>query len=108
MVRLLQAGYGDFFTMVFGDKIMALDTRDCLIRAPREKLVVLKDLENYIVVDEGDALLKHIEGCGWNERYAEQARNMMERARAQDPGNARLPALTTFYYNLLKRYGIEP
>ena len=54
------------------------------------------------------ALLKHIEGCGWNERYAEQARNMMERARAQDPGNARLPALTTFYYNLLKRYGIEP
>ncbi len=40
-----------------GDKIMALDTRDCLIRAPREKLVVLKDLENYIVVDEGDALL---------------------------------------------------
>lgn len=25
MVRLLQAGYGDFFTMVFGDKIMALE-----------------------------------------------------------------------------------
>lgn len=54
------------------------------------------------------ALLKHIEGCGWNERYAEQARNLMERARTQDPGNARLPALTTFYYNLLKRYGIQP
>ena len=32
----------------------------------------------------------------------------MERARAQDPGNARLPALTTCYYNLLKKFGIQP
>jgi hypothetical protein len=54
------------------------------------------------------ALLKHIENCGWNERFAEQARSLMERARAQDPGNARLPALTTYYYNLLKKYGIQP
>lgn len=54
------------------------------------------------------ALLKHIESCGWNERFADQARSLMERARAQDPGNARLPALTTYYYNLLKKYGIQP
>ncbi len=54
------------------------------------------------------ALLKHIENCGWNDRFAEQARNMMERARAQDPTNARLPALTAYYYNLLKKYGIQP
>ena len=54
------------------------------------------------------ALLKHIENCGWNERFAEQARSLMERARAQDPGNARLPALTTYYYNLLKKFGIQP
>ena len=53
------------------------------------------------------ALLKHIENCGWNERFADQARSMMERARAQDPGNSRLPALTAFYYNLLKKYGIH-
>jgi hypothetical protein len=53
------------------------------------------------------ALLKHIENCGWNERFAEQARGMMERARAQDPGNSRLPALTAYYYSLLKRYGIH-
>lgn len=54
------------------------------------------------------ALLKHVENCGWNERFAEQARGLMERARLLDPGNARLPALTTYYYNLLKKYGIQP
>jgi tetratricopeptide (TPR) repeat protein len=32
------------------------------------------------------ALLKHIENCGWNERFAEQARSLMERARAARPG----------------------
>jgi len=53
------------------------------------------------------ALLKHIEHCGWNERFAEQARGMMERARLQDPGSSRLPALTAYYYNLLKKYGIQ-
>ena len=39
---------------------------------------------------------------------SEQARTLMERARLLDPGNARLPALTTYYYNLLKKYGIQP
>ena len=34
-------------------------------------------------------------------------RNMMERARQHDPGNPRLPALTSYYYNLLKKYGIH-
>jgi DNA-binding response OmpR family regulator len=54
------------------------------------------------------ALLKYIENCGWNDRFASQARDLMERARKQDPGNARLPALTAFYYTLLKKYGIQP
>jgi hypothetical protein len=54
------------------------------------------------------ALLKHVENCGWNERFADQARGLMERARLLDPGNTRLPALTTYYYNLLKKYGIQP
>lgn len=39
------------------DNILVRDTRDCLIRAPKDKLVVVKDLENYIIVDEGDVLL---------------------------------------------------
>jgi len=54
------------------------------------------------------ALLKHIENCGWNERFAEQARGMIERGGQQDPGNPRLAAITTYYYNLLKKYGIRP
>lgn len=40
-----------------GDHILALDIADCLVRTPQGKLVVLKDLRDYIVVDEGDALL---------------------------------------------------
>jgi len=30
---------------------------NCLVRTPPGKLVVLKDLSDYIVVDEGDVLL---------------------------------------------------
>lgn len=40
-----------------GDAIMALDVKNCLVRTPKGKLVVLKDLQDYIVVDEGDVLL---------------------------------------------------
>lgn len=40
-----------------GDAIMALDVKNCLVRTPQGKLVVLKDLQDYIVVDEGDVLL---------------------------------------------------
>lgn len=40
-----------------GRKVIALDSKDCLVRAPKDKLVVLKDLNDYIVVDEKDVLL---------------------------------------------------
>lgn len=40
-----------------GDRIIALDSSNCLVRAPQGKLVVLKDLQDYIVVDEQDVLL---------------------------------------------------
>ncbi len=33
------------------------DTRNCLIRAPKNKLVVVRGLDDFIVVDEGDVLL---------------------------------------------------
>lgn len=39
------------------DPVLALDVRDTLVRAPKDKLVVLKDLDDYIVVDEPDVLL---------------------------------------------------
>lgn len=40
-----------------GDHILAMDVKNCLVRTPKDKLVVLKDLHDYIIVDEGDALL---------------------------------------------------
>ncbi len=39
------------------DNIMTYDTSNCLIRAAKDKLVVVKDLDNYIIVDEKDVLL---------------------------------------------------
>lgn len=47
----------DLGNVIQGDSVMALDIQDCLVRTPKGKLVVLKDLNGYIVVDEGDALL---------------------------------------------------
>jgi mannose-1-phosphate guanylyltransferase len=43
--------------VLLGGEIMALDTSDCLVRMPAGKLAVLKDLHDYIIVDEGDVLL---------------------------------------------------
>ena len=43
--------------VVQGKHVLTLDTSNCLVRVPAEKLVVLKDLQNYIVVDEGDVLM---------------------------------------------------
>lgn len=43
--------------VINGEKVMALDTNNCLIRVPKDKLVVIKDLEDYIIVDEEDVLL---------------------------------------------------
>lgn len=40
-----------------GDQVIALNASNNLIRVPNDKLVVLSDLDNYIVVDEGDVLL---------------------------------------------------
>jgi mannose-1-phosphate guanylyltransferase len=40
-----------------GSGILPLDVENCLVRAPEGKLVVLKDLSNYIVVDTGDVLM---------------------------------------------------
>ncbi|MGA1584076.1 MAG: mannose-1-phosphate guanylyltransferase, partial [Saprospiraceae bacterium] len=38
-------------------QVVASNTRDTLIRAPKDKLVVVDGLDDYIVVDEGDVLL---------------------------------------------------
>lgn len=43
--------------VVSGADIHLIDTKDSLVRAPEGKLVVIKGLEDYIVVDEEEALL---------------------------------------------------
>lgn len=42
---------------ITGGMALPLDSSDCLIRTPAGKLTVIKDLHNYIIVDEGDVLL---------------------------------------------------
>ncbi len=43
--------------VVIGGQVFTSGTSNCLIRIPKEKLVVLKDMDDYIVVDEEDVLL---------------------------------------------------
>ena len=43
--------------VVHGDHVMLYDVKNSMIRVPKNKLVVIKDLENYIVVDEDDILM---------------------------------------------------
>lgn len=43
--------------VVNGRQVRLYDTTDTLVRVPDDKLVVLKGLSDYIVVDEGDVLL---------------------------------------------------
>lgn len=42
---------------VAGKKVMVIDATRCVVHAPREKLVVVQGLDNYIVVDTKDVLL---------------------------------------------------
>lgn len=43
--------------VIQGEDVMALNVDNCLIKVPKQKLVVLKDLKDYIIVDEEDVLL---------------------------------------------------
>ena len=43
--------------VIQGDNILVYDSTNCLVRAPNAKLVILRGLDDYIVVDENDALL---------------------------------------------------
>lgn len=42
---------------VSGRDVLMYDSANCLVQVPSEKLVIIKDLEDYIVVDSGDVLL---------------------------------------------------
>lgn len=43
--------------VINGDNVVLSDVSNCLIRLPKGKLLVAKDLDDYIIVDEGDVLL---------------------------------------------------
>lgn len=43
--------------LIQADNVFLDDVTNCLVRMPQDKLVVLRDLDNYIIVDEGDVLL---------------------------------------------------
>ncbi|MFN7119296.1 MAG: mannose-1-phosphate guanylyltransferase [Saprospiraceae bacterium] len=45
--------------VVQGGDVMLYQVNNCLVRAPKDKLVVIKGLENYIVIDEPDVLVIH-------------------------------------------------
>ncbi len=45
------------FTVTLGENTHLIDTEDSIIRSDSKKVVVIKGLKNYIVVDEPDALL---------------------------------------------------
>jgi mannose-1-phosphate guanylyltransferase len=40
-----------------GEHIHIYDSQNCMIRVPNDKLVVIKGLDDFIVIDEGDVLL---------------------------------------------------
>ena len=42
---------------IIGNSVMTYDTRDCIINMPKNKLVVIQGLEDYIIVEDKDMLL---------------------------------------------------
>ena len=50
------------FTVTLGENTHLIDTKDSIVRSDSKKIVVIKGLENYIVVDEPDALLIYPKG----------------------------------------------
>ena len=44
-------------SVVVGDNTLMINSKNCMVRSDAKKLVVIKDLEQYIVIDEEDVLL---------------------------------------------------
>jgi len=44
-------------TVVIGDNTKMINSKNCIVKTDAEKLVIIKDLEGYIVIDEKDVLL---------------------------------------------------
>ena len=69
----------DYFgNAVVGNKVMAIDAKNCMVHVPVNKLVLLQGLEDFIIVDTKDALLicKKDKEQEIKEYVAEVKRNM--------------------------------
>ncbi len=44
-------------SVVIGANTMMVDSKNCIVKSDAKKLVVIKDLDNYIIIDEPDVLL---------------------------------------------------
>lgn len=44
-------------SVVIGENTMLINSEDCIVRSDAEKLVIIKDMKGYIVIDEKDVLL---------------------------------------------------
>ena len=47
----------DAGSVIIGENTLLINSKDCIVRSDAEKLVVLKDLDGFIVIDEKDVLL---------------------------------------------------
>ncbi|QID18514.1 response regulator [Nitrogeniibacter mangrovi] len=76
--------------------------------AVEEMLNAVNKMPNntHVLFNAALALLRHIENCGWNEKFSAQARSLIERVRRLDPANARLPALIDLHRKLQVKFGI--
>ena len=52
----------DNLTVTLGEQTHLINTSNCIVRSDSKKIVVIKGLDNYIVVDEPDALLIYPKG----------------------------------------------
>ena len=77
--------------------------------AVEEMLNAARKMPNngHVLFNAALALLRHIENRGWNDPFATQARQLIERVRRQDPANPRLPALGDFLRKLQVKFGIS-
>jgi mannose-1-phosphate guanylyltransferase len=54
-----EAPYDEQGNVTNGSPFLLYNVSNCLIRAPKGKLVVVKDMDDFIIIDEGDILLIH-------------------------------------------------
>lgn len=63
--------------VIQGGRVLATDTHNCLLRLPEGKLLVCRNLDNFILVDEGDILLL------WPKDREQEIKGVVERLKKE-------------------------